>query len=167
MDLKAGYGINDHHTKYYPYNGIFSDPNQWIRTSATNNNKPSLAYDPSKPNKVTVDGFIGYTGFFAPHDMLIIDPNAVTDPFLARLPMRINPNWRIGHFERALPAGYMLARQSDDLSEMDPSLAQYYKKLRLVTSGELFDDERLQAIIGFQLGQYDYLIAEYLSRVTH
>ena len=61
--------------------------------------------------------------------------------------------WRIGHFRRALPAGYEAARFRDDPSEMDPALAQYYAKMRLITRGPLLDWERIATIVAFNLGR--------------
>jgi arabinofuranosyltransferase len=106
---------------------------------------------------------IGMRGYCAGPNITIIDGLALSDALLARLPV-INPkSWRIGHFERLLPQGYMHARETGDLSQMPETIRLYYEKLRLVTSGDLFDVERLKTIIGFQLNHYDYLLDEFLS----
>jgi hypothetical protein len=47
---------------------------------------------------------------------------------------------------------------------MDPALAAYYEKLRLVIAGPLFSATRLQAILGLQTGAYDDLLLAYRAR---
>ena len=46
------------------------------------------------------------TGYYAGPTVHIVDPLALADPLLARLPPKRKINWRIGHFERTIPAGY-------------------------------------------------------------
>lgn len=160
------FGINDHHDRYYYMNGLFSDPNQWIRTRVTYPYR-FPAYEHHHLRKVIVGGFMGYNVFWGPREMMVIDFFGLTDPLIARLPVMDVTGWRIGHFRRDIPKGYLEVRQSDDTSKMDPDLAEYYAKLRLVTAGPLWDADRLAAIVGFQLGKYDDLLDVYLSRVRH
>ncbi len=51
-------------------------------------------------------GNIGFTGFFVGPNIHVIDPRALSDPLLARLPAFEDPNWGIGHFRRVIPEGY-------------------------------------------------------------
>lgn len=53
-----------------------------------------------------IHGSVGFRGYFAGPKVFIIDYYALTDPLLARLPALYAPNWRIGHFTRAIPEGY-------------------------------------------------------------
>lgn len=94
---------------------------------------------------------------------VIIDRYALCDALLARLPTSHPKAWLAGHLFRKVPEGYIQARKTGDVSGMHPALAKYYQKLRLVTSGDLFDPERLKAILGFQLGWYDVWLDEYLK----
>ncbi len=57
---------------------------------------PAKIYNKRRP--------MGAFGYWAGPDKIIIDPLALSDPFLARLP--VHGKWRIGHFPRAIPAGY-------------------------------------------------------------
>jgi arabinofuranosyltransferase len=50
---------------------------------------------------------IGMYGYQAGLGKIIIDPLALTDPLLARLPADPGAPQRIGHFKRALPEGYL------------------------------------------------------------
>lgn len=101
-------------------------------------------------------GSIGMIGFYAGPGVNIIDENALCDPLLSRLPTRKpRRKWRVGHLTRDVPFGYMAARQTGDTSLMNPALARYYRKLRLVTAGRLLDPERLRLVWGFLWGEYD------------
>jgi arabinofuranosyltransferase len=87
---------------------------------------------------------------------------ALADPLLARLPAR-RQSFYIGHFRRNIPKGYKQALETGSLSGMEPPLARYYEKLRLITSGNLLDKERLKTILLFNLGAYDHWKEEYLN----
>lgn len=101
---------------------------------------------------------VGALGLAVGPGVHVIDELALGDPLLARLPAVYNPDWRIGHFYRTIPAGYVESIEHGENRISDPQLAQYYAALRLVVSGPLFDGERLRTIVAFHLGQYDHLI---------
>jgi arabinofuranosyltransferase len=103
--------------------------------------------------RVVLDrGAVGMLGFAAGPDVIVVDRFGLGDPLLARLPVKDPLRWRIGHFERALPEGYLHARETGDAGRMHPDLARTWQTLRLVTSGPLLDRQRLLAIVRFQLG---------------
>lgn len=97
-------------------------------------------------------------------DYYLTDDIALPDPLLSHLHAEYEPLWRIGHMERAIPAGYeeSLAKGTNLIE--DPSLHEYYDKLLLIMTGELFDRERIQTIIDLNTGKYDHLLEEYESR---
>jgi arabinofuranosyltransferase len=113
---------------------------------------------------VAVVPVIGLASLAAGPDVLVLDPYALADPLLARLPPADPTRLLIGHLKREIPAGYLEARETGGLDAMHPALADYYRKLRLVVSGPLLDRDRLRTIAGFQLGRYDGLLREYLER---
>jgi len=93
---------------------------------------------------------IGFYGYYAGPRLHVIDVMALADPFLARLPMRTfdeTEDWRIGHFERDLPAGYKQSVATGRNVIVDPTLARLYDDVQLVTSGPLFSAERWRAIM--------------------
>lgn len=96
-------------------------------------------------------GAVGMLGFTAGPEARIVDPTGLTDPLLARLPVERRRRWRIGHLDRAVPAGYLYARETGSLEHMDPDLAAYYARLRRIISGPVFDWERLRTVISFNL----------------
>jgi len=101
---------------------------------------------------VLVTYTLGYTAFFAPRAIHVIDPYGLADPFLARLAADPAEPWRIGHFRRAVPAGYVeTLEQGHNLLE-DPDLAAYYDVVSHVTRGPLRDGARLRAALRLALG---------------
>lgn len=119
-----------------------------------------------QPDDVAVGSAIGYFGYSIGPDIHVVDVYALGDPLLARLPVRQDREWRIGHFERVIPEGYLatLAAGWWQQSQIqDPSLAAYYEKLALVTRGSLLDWHRLVEIWNLNTGRYDYLIERYLA----
>lgn len=106
-------------------------------------------------NKLIVRATIGIYGYYAGIDKIIIDPFALADPLLARLPVAPVP-WRIGHFGRYLPDGYEDSVRDNSETIVDKNLNAYYKKLKLITqSDDLFSFERIKTIVLFNLGAYD------------
>jgi arabinofuranosyltransferase len=111
---------------------------------------------------VIVRGAVGMLGVAAGPDVTVIDRFALGDALLARLPVEDPRRWRIGHFGRALPEGYLHARETGDASRMQPELRRYFEALRLVVSGPLLAPERLLAIARLNAGAYDGLLDSYL-----
>lgn len=100
----------------------------------------------------------GVYGYYAGPQVFIIDYLALSDPLLARLPAIYTVNWRIGHFSRVVPEGYISTVYANADLLKDPGLAAYYDQLALITRGPLFSKERWVAIWKMNTGQYDHLI---------
>ncbi len=90
---------------------------------------------------------IGFYGFFAGPDCHVVDLFGLSDPLTARLPVRTDKEWRVGHLERALPIGYLESVRRPETGITDPDLAALDRRLRLVTRGPLFDAARWRAIV--------------------
>jgi len=101
---------------------------------------------------------VGALGLAVGPDVHVIDELALSDPLLARLPAIYNPAWRVGHFYRTIPAGYVESIELGQNRIADPQLAKYYDALRLIVRGPIFDGARLRTIVAFNTGQYDHLI---------
>jgi arabinofuranosyltransferase len=101
---------------------------------------------------------IGLIGFRAGPGVHIVDPMALTDPLLARLPAKRSVHWRPGHFSRQIPEGYLETLESGENRITDENLARYYEHLAAVTRGPLFDLGRLGEIWKLNTGAYDSLI---------
>ncbi len=108
---------------------------------------------------------IGMYGYFIGREVHLIDRLGLCDVLLARLPSHHDEStWRIAHFERLIPDGYIESFETGQNQIRDPGLAQYYDHLRLVTSGELWSAARWRTIWMLNTGQYDFLLDAYLSR---
>ncbi len=94
-------------------------------------------------------------------DLYLNDLYALGDPFLSKLPAVREDNWRIGHMWRESPAGYGETVMYDGNMLVDENLVEYYDIIRLITRGDLFSKERINAIIKMNQGDYDYLIEQY------
>jgi arabinofuranosyltransferase len=107
---------------------------------------------------------IGLYGYYVGPEVHIIDRLALTDPLLARLPARRTVDWRPGHFERVIPAGYIESLQFRRNEIEDPNLARYYDKLTTITQGPLWSPQRWLEIVRINFGAYDELIEPDLYR---
>ena len=181
--VKVLYGINSQRDYYddmtlvkrLTYSG---EDGLWLDDSVARNMRNS-------PELVHVTGTIGRWGYLAGTRTIIVDRNALSDPLLARLPVEDLHKWRIGHFGRAVPDGYVdritatqrikddpsaygLSEQASATDRLDCAarihpissleLNELYGKLTIVTqTGDLWSIERLRAIVLFNLGAYDHL----------
>ena len=98
----------------------------------------------------TVMPAIGIFGYYVRLDQIVIDPMALSDPLLARTPVR--GNWRIGHMLRELPLGYTESIATNTNQIADPSIHKLYDQIILITRGPLFTAERWRAIAELNLG---------------
>jgi arabinofuranosyltransferase len=112
--------------------------------------------------RLVVTTSIGFRGYYAGPAVHIVDTFALADSLLARLPILPGARWRIGHFERALPCGYLETLESGRNVIQNPNLALYYDKLSLVTRGPLFSLQRLREIWNLNTEKYSYLIQSYI-----
>lgn len=87
---------------------------------------------------------VGMTGYAGGPDLYWIDPLALTEPFLARLPAR--SGGRVGHYERAFPIGYLESTVTRQNLIVDPALRRLYADVDLATRSSLFAPERIAAI---------------------
>jgi len=106
-------------------------------------------------------GSVGYRGFFAGPIAHIIDYNALADPLLARIPAVYRPDWRIGHFWRYTPEGYLDSAGGDGNKPnkiKDKGIAEFYEHLKIITRGPIWSFERWKEIMKMNLGMYSHLI---------
>lgn len=122
--------------------------------------------------RVVTKDIIGMLGFYSASNMHILDPRALSDPLLSKLPStefwkvghKPRPGekkWLIGHFTRKIPIGYLETISTGKNKLQDMNLRKYYDKLSFVTRGDLFDNNRLIEIWNLNTGKYDYLIEAY------
>lgn len=122
--------------------------------------------------KVVTSINIGYFGYYAGPEIYIVDVHTTGDALRSRLPVTSEStdyysgkNWRIGHFARDIPDGYITSLETGENLIVNPALAEYWDHLSLVIRGELWSVDRLVEIIKFNMGEYDQLIEDY-NKVT-
>ena len=109
--------------------------------------------------KVIVDQRLGLAGVAAGPTVHILDDAGLTDALLARIPtLRSATRWRIGHFYRAIPDGYVDTLKSGTNRIADPCIRQYYDKLAIVIRGPIFSWTRFKTIAALNWGTYDHLL---------
>jgi arabinofuranosyltransferase len=109
--------------------------------------------------KTVADNYgIGLFGYYAGPSVYVLDRLALVDPLLARIPAQRNIDWRTGHMERTMPAGYLQTLLLKQNSIEDPDLHRYYDKLSIIVKGNLFSFQRFVEIWKMNTGQYNDLI---------
>jgi arabinofuranosyltransferase len=164
--LEHGHGIANERVFYVAQTGVWSQrrnrrpaDHPWAVTGHNRRFHPG----------VYTFGGVGLMGYFGGPGVHLLDPMALTDPLLARLPTE-GP-WRIGHFPRPLPAGYedtvrgCLALLFPDHRVAppdhaciddprfvnriaDPTIAAEYQRRAVLAQAALTDPRRLPALLG-------------------
>lgn len=114
--------------------------------------------------KVVVKGNIGFFGFYAGPDVYVVDPFALADPLLARLPLDPADDWGIGHYRRTIPNGYLESLEGGENVIEDERVRRLYDDVRLITRGELFSGPRWAAIVEGLFGGDRERTEGYLAR---
>jgi arabinofuranosyltransferase len=153
-DAMASTGIADERLFYAATNGLVSAARDvaWPNHPAAENGR-RLRREGRQVTTYCCNGMLGY---FGGPDVYIVDIMGLGDPLLARLPAL--KSWRIGHFQRLVPDGYLASVESDTNRVRDAKLAAYYDRLRLITRGPIWGRARFVAIMKMNLGAYDALL---------
>lgn len=94
---------------------------------------------------------VGMFGYRAGPQVHIIDPYALADSFLARLPSR-QQDVRPGHYERALPFAYLQNLVEGGNHFSVPAWRLLYEDVSMVRAGELWSLQRLDSIMRLSVG---------------
>lgn len=141
-------GVVDEQTFWYRGTGVL---NAWTSRDMPAS-KGRDQGERSAPGTIIEAGAAGMTGFFAPPDVHVLEPYALVDAFLARLPAL--PDFRPGHFRRAIPDGYKETLESGENQLKDARLRRLYDDVQSVTRGPLFRAERLKAMWRLHVSRY-------------
>ena len=135
-------GVADERVFYYRYTGLL----RWTRARPLPwNAEVQWGQEAAAAGqRVVVHHNIGLYGFSAGPSVHIVDPYALGDPLLARLPPL--PGWRIGHFERAVPDGYVRSIETGQNLITDPDIGNLYWRVKQVTQDPLWSRRRWRAI---------------------
>ncbi len=158
LDLQENFGVVDERLVYYYDNGLFSDTPRY-RLPANRYRYDWVLLLP-EGGKVFATESVGIRGYYAGPEYYIVDKNALCDPFLSRLVFIPPVEWRIGHFERGLPPGYLDTVISGKDHFEDAEMGEYYQNLTAITRGNIWSSKRWVSIIKMNLGMYDHLLQQ-------
>ncbi|MFA5985325.1 MAG: hypothetical protein WC782_15015 [Methylococcaceae bacterium] len=165
----ADKGIADERGSWYPSSGfLFASRHidmprataAWDFNLAIKNTLSALGKSPC----VTQMAPAGYFSFYMPRECHMYDLNGQVDPLMARIPNRYNPHWKQGHLFKPEIPGYKETLASGKNEIIDPDIALYYDKIRLITRGDIWSKERFITILKMNLGHYDYLLKAYADK---
>lgn len=157
-DRIAATGVADERAYYYPFTGVLPVGMNHAALRAR-----GLAVPPYRgalkgqafaaaPDRVAAYDEVGFFGFHA-GDKEIIDVWALCDPLLARIPFRAE-TFRVGHYPRPIPDGYIESRMAGANQFADAELRAAYDAILLVTRAPLLAEGRMTAILELLTGQH-------------
>lgn len=159
--------ISDERAGYFKYTSLFDNAVSYCTTGrmclrdAWSEEGAKELEERHYPGGI-LDNAPGITVYYYPN-IYLVDKYALADPFLTKLPAVMDENWRIGHMYRDIPNGYYESLLVNENQIENEDLAKYLDVIRLITRGDLFDSNRIKAIIDINLGKYDYLLDSYKS----
>ena len=163
-----GYNIDDHRYLSFQTAGLITQSgwqtephHDWVEKGRTYRKEAPV---------VGIEGGVGYMGFYSGPGIHIVDFHALTDPLLCRLPTAMDIKWRMGHFRRGIPDGYIETQEAGVNHIRDPYIAAFYDSLSFAVKGPLWEADRIKAAVKLSFGGYDYLLelaAPVLIRVEY
>jgi arabinofuranosyltransferase len=157
-------GIADERRFYFSFQGWLNGASDDERPLATAT-RAGRAWRDSRA-ALDVAPAVGVRGYYAGPGVHVLDLNALTDPLLARLPMVVRdpayaamrrslgladpaPPWRIGHFARSVPAGYLATLLSGENRIADPEIRALWERVATVTRGPVWSARRFGILAGW------------------
>jgi len=146
-------GIADERAYYFNERGLLSISRERDMADASELITPTVA-------STQTCGGAGMVSYLRGTDAYVLDPCALGDAFLARLPTMgaHTTRWRIGHFRRVIPGGYTQTLTSRQNLITSRDLGAYYERLRAVISWDLLDPRRLGYLWAMAWGSHDDLL---------
>lgn len=116
----------------------------------------------SEEKMIKVSGNIGKDGYYFGPNAYLIDLFALANPLFSHMNIvekrrttEMAYGWRIGHFHRPIPFGYLETLEEGVNVIQSEKIAKLYDIVTLITRGDVFSGERLKAVIDMNLGKYD------------
>ena len=163
-DESKNRGIADERAVYYPATGLLNvnwdtlEPDYYSTYNGIDSN--------TMGKKKTIRPSSGIYAFYAGTDVHVVDTFGLGDALLSHLPPIEQKDFRVGHFIRAVPAGYWKFDRSFGNEIEDKNLHKYYEKLSVLIHGErLITSERIIIIWRMNTGYYDYLLDAYTNAI--
>jgi arabinofuranosyltransferase len=166
---------SEHLRRDWPEDSFLEPLNRWGVLRPQEEWPPRILQDEhgGPHRKVVIRGAVGILGYYLGPDMHVLDYYAICDPLLSRLPVDVpDPvlqgmiprlgglGWRVGHYYRRPPLGYVRTLASGRNQIHNPALAAYYDVIRSIIRDPVFDLERLATVWRYNLGAYDELLVQ-------
>jgi arabinofuranosyltransferase len=105
------------------------------------------------PGPIIVYDLVGLVSYANQQHKHIVERFGLTEPLLARIKFVPHSGWRIGHFFRELPNGYLDTLRTGKNVIEDPCAHDLYSHLARVTHGSLWSLNRLASIWRLNTGR--------------
>lgn len=161
--------IQDERRNYYPEGGLLADALQRPKAGALGDTQLAAPMFDTRPGVFAMN-WIGVMGFLAGPKAHIID-DWLCDPVLVRLPAWEQQDFRIGHFGRHMPTGYLeTVRAGFATSErswrgpilVEPAgLRPWVQDVRAMVAAPVFDGDRWAAIWRLWSGAHQEAVDAY------
>ena len=155
---QPSHGITDERNYYAQSLAMWSDDRDWPEYGSFT---ARLFPDRTRP-MVALRHAVGHDSLKAGPLVHIVEP-WICDPLLVRLPLANRQHWRIGHFTRRIPEGYLETLASGENRLHHPALREYYDALSTVLRAPVFDSERLATLGRYLAGEFDGLLLQYVQ----
>jgi arabinofuranosyltransferase len=160
-NLMDASGIVDERGFYYDGTGLLTRSRNNRQVKHIDAERGKLAKQVGQ--KININGAVGMLGYYAGPNVYVVDYYGLGDPLLSRLPVverdsqflsfyrslfkRESPYpWRVGHFRRSIPAGYVSTLLSHKNQFKSEELQQAWQILLPVMTEPLFSEKRLKAL---------------------
>lgn len=160
-----GAAISDERAYYSPTTGLYANVVSLMKTGRM---CIEDTWNYQSTDEVRANGWLGTITENSPgilvyynSDIYLNDTYCLGDPFLSKLPAVMPEQWRVGHLRRKCPDGYRETVMYGENVIENEDLAKYYDVICEITEGPLFSKERMQTVIDWNLGKYDYLLDSY------
>lgn len=160
--------ISDEREYYFTTTGFYNNVRSLIKTGRT---CWEDTWNNESPDRLRREGFRGdildnAAGIlvYKNSDLYLNDTYCLGDPFLSRLPALYQDSWRVGHLKRVCPDGYRESIYEEENLIEDEDLKEYYDKIKIISSGDIWSGERYKTIMDMLLGKYDVFIDNYVLK---
>lgn len=171
FNRKFDHGIADEKGFYYFLTGLLNAQGKDVKSRLKKAAEDFLISEginlQSEEPQVVIKGNIGVAGYYAGPNIHIVDRLALSDPLLARMHIPTIVPWRIGHFRRIVPHGYIESIEKGKNLFHDKKLGRYYEKLSIIIKGRIWDSKRFLEIWKMNTGQYNHLLPQNRPEKNH
>lgn len=140
----AATGIGDERSYYLRFSGLTRRP---LADQVGHDMKLIRSLRATDPSRLRLVSVAGRSGFMSGPAVYVIDSFALTNPLMSRIAIRGDRKWRIGHFERVVPEGYLSTLLGTGAAIADPVIRELYTRIESVARGGLLAPDRWKHIL--------------------